>query len=89
MSLSASERSRNARNAALQRSASEDTRKMTRAAREAFADSFRPGGSRGGPDIPGLSEAERERRADAARRLYYGQMRAAQLAARRGRRGTV
>lgn len=86
MPLSAADRSRNARNAALQRSATEDTRKMTRAAREAFADSFLPGGSRGGPDVPGLTEDERERRGVAAKRLYYSRMRQAQLAARRGQR---
>ena len=83
MPLTPAERSRNARNAALHRSASEDTRRMTQAARQAFRDSFRPGGKRGGPDDPALSEAERERRAEAARRLWYVKLRARQLAARR------
>ena len=79
MPLSAADRSRNARNAALKRSASEDTRAMTRAARQAFDDSFLPGGKRGGPAEPGLTEAERQRRADAARRLYFIGLRARQL----------
>lgn len=70
MPLSAAERSQNARRAALKRSATSDPAAMTEPKRRAFWDSFRPGGSRGGPDDPGLSEAERERRAEAARKEY-------------------
>jgi hypothetical protein len=84
MPLTAAARTRNARRAALQRSATEDTTAMTASAREAFTDSFLPGGSRGGPDIPGLPESERQRRAKAARSLYFSRLRERQLAARRG-----
>lgn len=84
MALTASERTRNARRAALQRSATEDTQAMTARARQAFDDSFLPGGKRGGPAIPGMPELERQRRAKAARSLYFSRLREAQLARRRG-----
>jgi hypothetical protein len=70
MPLSAAQRSRNARRAALLRSASADGAAMTATARSAFQDSFLPGGSRGGPDPGNLSEAERRRRGRAAYRAY-------------------
>lgn len=70
MPPSAAERSQNARRAALHRSARTDPVAMTDAKRQSFMDSFRPGGSRGGPDDPNLTEPERARRADAARREY-------------------
>lgn len=43
---------------------------MTEPKRQAFLDSFLPGGSRGGPDDASLTEKERQRRAEAARREY-------------------
>jgi hypothetical protein len=43
---------------------------MTAPLRQSFEDSFLPGGSRGGPDPGNLTEAERERRGQAARRAY-------------------
>jgi hypothetical protein len=70
MPLSAAERRANARRAAYLRSATSDPANMTEAKRQSFMDSFLPGGSRGGPDVPGLSEQERQRRGDAARRAY-------------------
>jgi hypothetical protein len=69
--IDAKQRSQNARLAALTRAASEDVTAMTSAARSAFIESFRPGGKRGGPDIPGLAEAERIRRGEARRRAWY------------------
>jgi hypothetical protein len=70
MPLTAAQRRANARRAAYRRSATSDPVAMTEAKRQSFMDSFLPGGSGGGPDVPGLSEQERQRRADAARRAY-------------------
>jgi hypothetical protein len=78
MTLTAAQRSARARKAALTRSATEDTHAMNAKARETFLDSF-------APDDPGLSDAERERRAVAARRAYFQGLAQKSAAARRAR----
>lgn len=70
MPLTAAERSQNATRAALARSAKSDPAAMTAPKRQAFEDSFLPGGRRGGPDPGNLNEDERQRRGKAAYRAY-------------------
>lgn len=67
MPLTPAERSANARKAALQRSATEDTRAMNDAARRVFRQSFEPSEPAG--DSP-EAVAERQRRGYAAYRVY-------------------
>lgn len=82
MPLTPAERSANARRAALQRSATEDTRAMNDAARRVFRESFIP-------TDPGLSEAERQRRGYAAYRAYMQDLSRKSAETRRARKAAL